>query len=185
VSITGVPSSGMRKKAPAAKRTQPMENRKRCRFIDDDADLSGSASDDENEEEVENEEDLAFIDDSQPAEVNDEEDSIHNIKIKRSERKIEKKELQYLLEDSGLMPSTVKDRKNKHKRSRPSSTKKAYKDDDETGWNSDDANFIASSDDDENEEDEIAKDELTGARVQKLLRDYVTGEGPLTTFRRI
>jgi hypothetical protein len=182
---TSHPSKKVDKSSAADKKREShtmTANRKRCRFIDDDADLSGSASEDEKDEDVENEHDRAFIDDTQQPENTNDEYCVDDIKIRRSERKIEKKELRYLLEDSGILSSTVKERKKKHKRVRPASKRKIYKDDDETGWNSEDADFIASSDDDDDDVDNAAQDEIAGVHVQRLLRDYVLGQGPLALF---
>lgn len=154
---------------------RPMaSSRKRCRFIDDDAQLSGSASegeDDDDDGAVENEQDRKFVDDSvQPDDDGDGAEPVEKIKIGRRERKMQKNELQHLLEDAGLLTSTVKD----HRRKRDAgSSKKIYMDADEEGWNSGDAGFVAS-------DDEVELDSRTaGARAQKLLRDYVRREGLL------
>lgn len=136
------------------------------KFVDLDADVSGSASDDEDDALSENEDDRKFIDDAPVKDA--QQRSSRRVKIRQSEKKMAKTELQHILEGAGLLKSTVR-----AKRSR-SGGKRVYKDDDDNTWGSDDEGFIATSEEDNNADED---EEKVGVRVQKILRDYVRSEG--------
>jgi hypothetical protein len=147
------------------------------RFVDLDASLSGSASEDE-EDDVENEDDLNFLDDSDQVE----EPVVPRVKIRKSEKRLDKNELRDILEGAGVIASTVTDKKKRKRITRGGKkSKRIYRDDDDDGWVSEDKGFIASSDDDDNDDDDDDSNdddgEKTGAHVQKLIRDYVRDEG--------
>jgi hypothetical protein len=149
--------------------------KKAPRFLDLDASCSGSASEDE-EDDVENEDDLNFLDDSDQIE----EPIVPRVKIRKSEKRLDKNELRDILEGAGVIASTVSDKKKRKRITRGGKkSKRIYKDDDDDGWVSEDKGFIASSEDEDDDDDDSNDDdgEKAGAHVQKLIRDYVRHDG--------
>ena len=155
----------------------PAKGKGRCRFIDDDVDVSDAEDDDGEEEEgvtrrrrkrgkrakiassdeeegddVPTKEDLEFVVDDHVSEVEEEEEKV---RISRKERRVGRDEMNLMLENVGLRTRRYKDEKKKVKTS-------VWKDDDEEdSVHTSDQGFVV--DDDEEEEEEEEDDEAEEA----------------------
>jgi hypothetical protein len=150
--------------------------KKRSKFLDDEADQSGSGHDGESDGcDEATMEDMEFIDDNEESARDDPEDGnlpdLKKIKIRKSERKLSKDDYRLILENSGIKAPSCKKRSRKKTRKEK---KKIYKDSDDDGFHSGDEGFIATSSDDDSSGAEEA-----GRDMQSSIQSYVQKQGAL------
>jgi hypothetical protein len=151
--------------------------RKRSKFVDDEADQSGSGHDGESDGADEaTKEDMDFINDEEEENGYAGEDGhgddgmlcdIKKIRIRKSERKLSKDDYRLILENAG-----IKSASKRAKKKSSGKKKKVYKDSDEEGVNSGDEGFIATSSDD----GELSEEDA-GREMQASIHNYVQKQG--------
>ena len=153
----------------------PAKGKGRCRFIDDDVDVSDAvdddgeegeeggprrgrkrrkqariaSSDEEEGDDVPTKEDLEFVVDDHVSEAEEEEEKV---RISRKERRVGRDEMNLMLENVGLRTRRYKDEKKKVK------TSMWKDDDDEDSVHTSDQGFVVDDDEEEEEEDDEAEE---------------------------
>jgi hypothetical protein len=152
--------------------------KKRSKFVDDEADQSGSGHDGESEGcDEATKEDMDFIDDTcnEESARDEPEDGnlpdLKKIKIRKSERKLSKDDYRLILENSGIKTTSCKKRSRKKTKKEK---KNIYKDSDDDGFHSGDEGFVATSSDDNSSGAEEA-----GCDMQSSIQSYVQKQGAL------
>jgi len=93
------------------------------------------------------------------------------IKIKKSERKLQREDYELIMENVGIkIPRSSKKSKEKSTGEKRSKNVKGFRDDEGDVWNSEDEDFVASS----SEEDE---DEISAGTVLTQIKKYVEKSG--------
>jgi len=144
--------------------------KKRSKFVDDEADQSGSGHDGESDGgDVATKEDMEFIDEEDPADEDGNLPDLKKIKIRKSERKLSKDDYRLILENSGIKAPSCKKRSRKKSKKEK---KNIYKDSDDDGFLTGDEGFIATSSDDESS----GADEA-GCDMQASIKTHVQNQG--------
>lgn len=147
--------------------------RKKCKFVDDEADKSGSNHEGDDDDGVQTQQDMDFLDDDPMDDDREDEEAetdLRKIKIRKCERKLSKEDYRVILENAGIKEVTYKKKpKKKKKQKELTAAKRMYKSTDDEDFNSADEGFVATSDDDDESD--------AGSEMQASIRNFVEREG--------